>query len=476
MPGTAGARDPPAVAARRHKIRVITMKTTNASLERQLTKLYKQVLPPPDGLAAGRERLLIEAARLQESSPALSGRSASRNVHVQRRPNVKLGLAYRLIAAVLAVIVGTAVMGGGTALVAADSLPGDILYPVKLAAEDAQLALAGSGAAQAGLYLDFAAARVAEMVELAGREKAIPDGVPARMARHTEQAMVQIAQARPEEAPALMERATERMRELKRILEEARSTASENSQLALGLALETTKRAEQALMAANGDPNRLRLEMQHRNEGTPGRHGTGTPTGTVTPSLEQNRTREQQRLTTTTPDGELNHEREQHQRGEPNGTPTPQQEQEQRRQQERAPSYGEQERVGTPTVTPTCTPADAASATQNQEREQEQRQSESEREGQQGPQATATPQQNRAPQDGAQERDRDGSGDGNQNQNQNGNQGQENGSSTESGGSGSGGSESGGSDSSSDGSGLGGDNSGGSGSGDSGSGGSEGGR
>jgi hypothetical protein len=102
------------------------MKTTNTSLERQLTELYTQVPPPPDGLVAGRERLLAEAARLRGPSPALSGRDrhrVTREARPQRRQNVKLILAYRLIAAVLAVVVGTAVLGGGTVLVAADSLP-----------------------------------------------------------------------------------------------------------------------------------------------------------------------------------------------------------------------------------------------------------------------------------------------------------------------------------------------------------------
>jgi hypothetical protein len=146
------------------------MKAKHTSLEQQLTHLYAQVPPPPGGLAAGKERLLIEAARLRESTPAAS-RDVRRMdaIRLQRRSNVKLTLAYRLIAAVLAIILGTTAIGGGTALVAADSLPGDVLYRVKLATEDFQLTLAADAATQAGLYLDFATERASEMAQLAQR-------------------------------------------------------------------------------------------------------------------------------------------------------------------------------------------------------------------------------------------------------------------------------------------------------------------
>ena len=141
------------------------MKTENNALERQLETFYIPVPPPPGELAAGRERLLAEAVRFQQRRPARPVVQAKRS----RRKNVTWVFAYKVFAAVLAVIVGTAGIGGGAAMVAADSLPGDRLYSYKLVVEDVKVALASQASTRAELYLDFATERANEIDQLAER-------------------------------------------------------------------------------------------------------------------------------------------------------------------------------------------------------------------------------------------------------------------------------------------------------------------
>lgn len=63
---------------------------------------------------------------------------------------MKLLLVYKLLAAVMTVVVGATALGGGAIFASAESLPGDVLYPVKLAVEDTRMA--STGETQPALY------------------------------------------------------------------------------------------------------------------------------------------------------------------------------------------------------------------------------------------------------------------------------------------------------------------------------------
>jgi hypothetical protein len=63
---------------------------------------------------------------------------------------MKLLLVYKLLAAVMTVVVGATALGGGASFASAESLPGDVLYPVKLAVEDTRMA--STGETQPALY------------------------------------------------------------------------------------------------------------------------------------------------------------------------------------------------------------------------------------------------------------------------------------------------------------------------------------
>ncbi len=86
---------------------------------------------------------------------------------------------------------------GGTALVAAQSLPDSALYPVKLAMEDAQLQFVDTPSAKAMLHLNFAQERVQEMMELAANGAPVDETVVDLMQQHLNLAL-QLAEQAPE--------------------------------------------------------------------------------------------------------------------------------------------------------------------------------------------------------------------------------------------------------------------------------------
>jgi hypothetical protein len=74
---------------------------------------------------------------------------------------------------IIAIVLALSALGGGTVYAAQDSLPGDALYPVKLAAERITMMLRGDDVERAERALSFADKRVREMVALT--EKGRPE-------------------------------------------------------------------------------------------------------------------------------------------------------------------------------------------------------------------------------------------------------------------------------------------------------------
>ncbi len=267
---------------------------TSEDLERQLREFYSEVPAPPGGLVAGREGVLAEGARLRSQvlRPVVSGANEVETKIPERRRTMQSLVAYKVLAAVLAVVVAFASAGGGLAL-AADALPGDLLYPVKLFSEDVRFLLTRDPAERAELAMNLAAERVEEMQRLTAMGVDVPEEVVKRMSRQMEQAMAEIAEARPEEVPGLLERLRERTRVQEQLLNQAQSVAHEENQLRLRQAIEVTERVRQAAGGALDDPQQFRLEYQHRYEGGPGPSHTRTPTVTPTSMEEQQRNREE---------------------------------------------------------------------------------------------------------------------------------------------------------------------------------------
>jgi len=189
------------------------------------SRYYTDVPEPQGGLAAGRVRLLDAAAQQRERVQATQIRTRK-----EKKPKMKLLLATRLISAILAAVIGTAAVGGGVTWAASDSLPGDVLYPVKLAGEDLRLSFASRPESQVELALQFADERVAEVEALAERGSLVPETAVTRMERHVFRAMNQAAWASEEEMPGLLKRIAQRMQVQAQTLEQLRARAQAQNQ------------------------------------------------------------------------------------------------------------------------------------------------------------------------------------------------------------------------------------------------------
>lgn len=116
--------------------------------------------------AAGKQRLLAAAAQQRllaasavEHVPAAPQRKPARQA---KEPFRRFALPARGLAAAALMLLLLIFLGGGLAVVSADSLPGDLLYPVKLATEQLRLFLTVDAQAREELLIEFGQERQAE--------------------------------------------------------------------------------------------------------------------------------------------------------------------------------------------------------------------------------------------------------------------------------------------------------------------------
>ena len=261
----------------------------------QATRRYYDAVPEaPGGLEAGRERLLVAAAQQRVSGIGATpvptdraGRTAGRKM--------KFAFAPRLIAVLLAVVVGAAAFGGGVVWAADNSLPGDLFYPVKLAIEDVRLALASAPKDQIDLALQFVEERAEEIQALVGVSHQVPDEAVTRMERHVERALARTAWASDEETAGLLMQIAKRTRTQEQRLEQIQATAPQQARPGLGRAAAVCRWGAEAAEAGLIDPQAFRWRYRHQ-------HGTPAPANepqqlTVTPGDDQ----EQEPTSVSTP-------------------------------------------------------------------------------------------------------------------------------------------------------------------------------
>jgi hypothetical protein len=116
--------------------------------------------------AAGKQRLLAAATQQRllataavEHAPAAPQR---KSVRLPKKPFRLFALPARGLAAAALTLLLLVILGGGLAVVSADSLPGDLLYPVKLATEQLRLFLTVDAQAREELLIEFGEERQAE--------------------------------------------------------------------------------------------------------------------------------------------------------------------------------------------------------------------------------------------------------------------------------------------------------------------------
>ena len=94
----------------------------------------------------------------------------------------------RWVVAVTLIIV-LLIAGGGTVGASINSLPGDLLYPVKTATERVQAFFTFGNEDKTNLYAKFAERRVEEIEDLVARQREVPNTVLTRMKSDTEKAL-----------------------------------------------------------------------------------------------------------------------------------------------------------------------------------------------------------------------------------------------------------------------------------------------
>ena len=228
----------------------------------QLARHYYEFVPePPGGLVSGRERLLATAAQ-QRTRTGFEPKAVIRTTRSQSKMPA---FAMRFVGVLLAIIMSMAALGGGIVWAANDSLPDDLLYPVKITVEDVRLAFTSAPQDQIDLALEFAEERVEEIQGLSAIDRQAPDKAIARMEQHIEQAMIYAAQiSSDEEMVDALEQITVRTRTQVQVLEQMQFTASQQTYARLVQAAAIYRRGADRAEIGQSDLHTFRLQYHHQ--------------------------------------------------------------------------------------------------------------------------------------------------------------------------------------------------------------------
>jgi hypothetical protein len=153
-----------------------------------------------------------------------------------------------LLPAVFILLVGV-VLGSSVVVASAQSLPNDILYPVKRTIEQARLAFAPDSASSGDLRLTFAAERLAEVQRLIDRDRGADAAIAIDDFVTQMQSVVSIAQSMPDtpERAILITRVNESIKSSDAVLSETQERLPESAQVAV-------RRARVVLVERPDDP------------------------------------------------------------------------------------------------------------------------------------------------------------------------------------------------------------------------------
>ncbi|MGQ9713311.1 MAG: DUF5667 domain-containing protein [Anaerolineae bacterium] len=204
--------------------------------------------PPPASLAAARVRFL---ARAQDLRAKRAARRSTGSPGIVAWPWPRLGdaLLRPLVSLVLVALLFSLV--GYTAQAASTSLPGSPLYPVKLAVERTQVALAADREVEAHLEVAFAARRLDEIQRLAEAGHPPDPTTLTRLERQWEASLRAIALLRTDQKALLLAQTLGTLsygrESLNRLMDRASPEVRERLQLALRFTEETELMVREAL-------------------------------------------------------------------------------------------------------------------------------------------------------------------------------------------------------------------------------------
>lgn len=220
-------------------------------------------------------KVAVAVARLAQDEPSAMARNRSRMRLQSRLLECRVRSGRRLdrlwfhalrAAAVLLVVI---VAGGGTAIVAASSLPNDAIYPLKLAIEQAEVALARSPEHRAAVHVSLAARRLEEIQALQAQGKSLRNNlVLESLGRDTELGLTLGRDLEDQDSRTrIMERLlvlTERQQSvLQRVMEDSPPAATNG----LTRAMETSRQGHEQAMSV------LKEKTEHDGDGPSGTAG-----------------------------------------------------------------------------------------------------------------------------------------------------------------------------------------------------------
>lgn len=163
---------------------------SDPDIERKLSVLEKVPARDHDAAARGRVNFLAEARTLtlpvQHSESSRNGWFGALLAAFGGKRRSHTLAVFASIALVLAILLGGT---SGTVYAAQGSMPGQVLYSVKLLSEDLRLVLTSSPQAELELTLDLVDRRLAEIDFLVEAGDDVPDAVVNRMEVHLDQAL-----------------------------------------------------------------------------------------------------------------------------------------------------------------------------------------------------------------------------------------------------------------------------------------------
>ena len=226
---------------------------------------YADVPEAPGGLTTGRERFMSIAAQPRATK---GSKTSNDEITTAQAGRIKLSFAMRLVAVLLTVFIGATALGYGVAWTASESLPGDLLYPVKMTTEDTRLALASTPEERLGLTLQFVEERVEEIRALVNAGGQVPDVAVARMEQHIEQVLVNAAWSSDEQMDGMLRQIAMHTRTQAQALEQVESISSQYIRVKLEQAAMVCWHGFTAAESGLSDPRAFRLLYRYA-QGTP---------------------------------------------------------------------------------------------------------------------------------------------------------------------------------------------------------------
>lgn len=166
---------------------------------------------------------------------------------------------------IAAVVIGIGALGGGVAL-ANESLPGEAMYPAKLAVEDVRLGFASTPQVRLNLALQFADERLAEMEALVESDLSVPGHVLTRLEEHLDLALRQAAQVQEGEMAGLLQQIAQRTQVQTQTMEQLSEGAQEQTRTQLQSAQQICQQVCEQAMGGVDDPQLFRWRFQSREQ------------------------------------------------------------------------------------------------------------------------------------------------------------------------------------------------------------------